>query len=160
MMASTTGWMPANAASTTVRSRKRTHAHDSASVTSAAGSDERPAGREDPTVALLDVPDVHRHLRRVRSGQQVRRGHQVEEVLTVDPTPPLDDLAVHHRDVRDGPSERDDTELREQADELRPGRALRGVLRLMGSRPGSSRASGGTPGAVRTGSHTGENGGA
>jgi hypothetical protein len=86
MMARTTGWMPENAASTTLEvaephPRPRQRERDERS-----GDDERGPGGEDAAVALLHVPDVHRHLGRVRSRQQVRRGHQVEEVVAVDPS--------------------------------------------------------------------------
>jgi hypothetical protein len=70
----------------------------------AAGRMNAPPGRPHPEVAALDVADVHRHLGRVRAGQQVGRGHQVEEVAPVDPAALLDDLLVHHRDVGDRPA--------------------------------------------------------
>ena len=58
------------------------------------------------------------HLGRVRPGDQVRRAQQVEELLVAQPLAPLDDLIVHHADVRGRPAEAGDPQLQEQGDDF------------------------------------------
>jgi hypothetical protein len=60
------------------------------------------------------VADVHRHLCRVRSRDEVGDTDQVEEVLVVDPTTPSHHLVVHHRDVCRGATKGSEAEATEE----------------------------------------------
>src|SRR5262249_20216848 len=53
------------------------------------------------------------HFRRIRSGDQVRRAHQVEEPLPAQPAAATHDLVLHHRDVSRGTTETQEAKLEE-----------------------------------------------
>src|SRR5262245_50051469 len=61
---------------------------------------------------------MDRHLRRVRSGDEVGRAEEVEELLSRQPATPADDLVLHQRDVSGGATEPDDAELEKEARDL------------------------------------------
>src|SRR6266850_7205601 len=76
------------------------------------------AGDQEPAPSRAQVADVDGHLRRVRTWNEIRRAEEIEESLPRQPLPPPDDLVLHHRDVRRGPTEGDAAELQEEPGKL------------------------------------------
>ena len=61
---------------------------------------------------------LHRHLGRVRAGQQVGEADQVDHLLIGQPAPALNDLPLHEGDVGGRTTESDDAERAEDEHEL------------------------------------------
>ena len=59
----------------------------------------------------------------MRTGDQVGRTDEIEELLARQPLPATHHLVLHHRDVRGGATERGEAELAEQQRELAERRA-------------------------------------
>src|SRR5690606_20202695 len=76
--------------------------------------DEARARDDEPASALLLVPDMDRHLRGVGAGYQVCGPDEIEKMLPGEPAAAVDDLVLHHRDVRGRSAERDHAELQEE----------------------------------------------
>lgn len=82
------------------------------------GEDERGSGGHEAAPAGPVMADVHGHLRRVGTGDQMRGADEVDELLLLHPPTMGDDFIVHHRDVRSGLAERDAPQLAEQTGQL------------------------------------------
>src|SRR5690606_26279382 len=62
--------------------------------------------------------DVHRHLGRVRPGDEVRDAEVVEELLVGEPAALLDEFAAHDGEVRGGTTEGDEAQTEKVADDF------------------------------------------
>src|SRR5690606_688056 len=76
--------------------------------------DEARARDDEPASALLLVPDMDRHLRGVGARNQIRGPDEIEKVLPGEPAAAVDDLVLHHRDVRGRSAERDHAERQKE----------------------------------------------
>ena len=95
-------------------------------------ADERKAGDERARGARAPVANVDRHLGGVGSRDHVCGGESVDELLSRDPSPLLDDLIVHHGDVCGRAAEADRAEAEEEARYVRDAGPRFGGLRLAG----------------------------
>jgi hypothetical protein len=78
-------------------------------------NDEERTG-DDPAPGAMQQPaDVDRQLLGLRTGQQHAVVQSVEKALLADPAPPLDQLAVHDRNLSRRAAERDEAELDPEA---------------------------------------------
>ena len=79
--------------------------------------------------AVLEVAERDRELRRERARHDLGERDAEPVLVLVDPAPPLDQVAVHEADQRDGPAEAERAEIQEVADQrgqARAGRRRRG----------------------------------
>ncbi len=97
--------------------------------------DETRTGDDETGPPRSCVPHVDRHLRRVRTRNQIRGTEQVQELGAREPPAPTDDLVLHHRDVRRRAAESGGAELQEQQRELAEG-SVCGAWIMRGARPG------------------------
>ena len=65
--------------------------------------------------------DVRRELLRFRAGQQHAVVQRVQESRLADPAPPLDQLAMHERDLAGRPAEAEPADLHPQPERLAEG---------------------------------------
>ena len=77
----------------------------------------RPAVRR-PTATGAKPSDLHRHLSRVRAGQEIGEADEVDHLLIGQPAPSLNDLSLHEGDVGGRTAESDDAERAEDEHEL------------------------------------------
>ena len=80
--------------------------------------DEGQAGRHEADATGAKPSDLHRHLGRVRAGQEVGEADEVDHLLIGQPAPALNDLALHEGDVGGRAAETDDAERAEDEHEL------------------------------------------
>jgi len=68
--------------------------------------DEAGAAGDQAGPASVPETEVDGELRRARTGDEIRRAEQIQELLAREPLAAADRLVLHHGDVRRGPTER------------------------------------------------------
>jgi len=80
--------------------------------------DERESGEVETDSTRAQAADVHRHLGRVRTGNQVGDADEINQLRVGQPSPAFDHLPPHERDMRGRSPESDEPERAEDHDQL------------------------------------------
>ena len=125
----TTGVMPYRSQRASVTAVPCSYTTAIARTMSVAGRMKSEAGDEQAGPPPALVSDPHRDLGGRRARQQARQPDEVDEALARQPLAPLDELALHDREVGRRPAERRQPQPRERPGQLGEARAHRSVDR-------------------------------
>jgi len=81
-------------------------------------SNKTDTSQNEPPPARSHVPDMDCHFRRIGSGDEVRCAEHVEKILVSNPSSALDDLILHHGNMRGRSTKSRETETEKKQGEF------------------------------------------